>query len=66
MEEITLKNWVHNFNISVIGVGEQVGIGTTYWTRTKNGKRQFHREDGPAKILLDGTEEWWIDGKRCK
>jgi hypothetical protein len=23
-----------------------------------------HRLDGPAVILDDGTEEWWIDGKK--
>jgi hypothetical protein len=24
---------------------------------------QFHREDGPAIILVNGTQEWVIDGK---
>jgi hypothetical protein len=25
-----------------------------------------HREDGPAEILADGTERWYIHGKQIK
>ncbi len=28
----------------------------------RNAKGQFHREDGPAYICRDGTEEWWFNG----
>ena len=28
----------------------------------EDGKR--HREDGPAVILSDGTEEWWLNNKK--
>ena len=30
----------------------------------KNEKGDFHREDGPAIELSDGTKEWYINGER--
>lgn len=40
-------------------------------TVTANGDIQWvlpngdlHREDGPAKIGVNGTEEWWVNGKK--
>ena len=29
----------------------------------KNEKGQIHREDGPAYINSNGTQEWWFNGK---
>lgn len=26
--------------------------------------KDFHRDDGPAVVFPDGTEEWWQHGKR--
>ena len=31
-----------------------------------NNKGQYHRTDGPAVILSDGTKYWYKDGKRHK
>jgi hypothetical protein len=25
---------------------------------------KIHNEDGPAAVKLDGTMEWWLDGKK--
>ena len=36
--------------------------GSKYWYI--NGKK--HRENGPATILANGVEEFWIDGKKNK
>ena len=30
----------------------------------RNSLGQLHRENGPARIRADGTQEWWINGKR--
>lgn len=32
----------------------------TYWV---NDNLQYHRENGPAVIHSDGTQEWWQNGK---
>lgn len=33
--------------------------GTKLWCEDG----QLHRLDGPARICIDGTEEYWLDGK---
>jgi len=30
----------------------------------KNKKDLLHREDGPAIAYVNGTKEWWLNGKR--
>lgn len=35
--------------------------GDLFWY---NENRKLHREDGPAIIRVDGTEEWYKDGER--
>ena len=37
------------------------GIAYQYWLSDEN---RLHREDGPAVIHLNGTEEWFVHGKR--
>lgn len=34
-------------------------VGTKIWLDEGG---SFHRDDGPAKIYLDGSEEWWLHG----
>ena len=35
-------------------------IGNTYY----NDNGEYHREDGPAYIGSDGSQEWWLNGER--
>jgi hypothetical protein len=32
--------------------------------RCHNEKGQYHRTDGPAIFYVDGSQEWYINGKR--
>lgn len=35
--------------------------GNVQW-KTPSGL--LHREDGPAVILIDGTQDWWVNGEK--
>jgi hypothetical protein len=43
-----------------IGITEQ---GNKYYYKDK-AMSVFHREDGPAVEWLNGSKEWWLNGKR--
>jgi hypothetical protein len=36
-------------------------IGNQYWY---NEDGQYHRENGPAKFFVSGSQVWYIDGRR--
>ena len=38
-----------------------IGFGTKRYY--KKGTNIFHRTDGPAIELPDGTKQWWLDGE---
>jgi hypothetical protein len=47
-----------NKNIIYLTLTDGVAI---YYTNDNN---QWHREDGPAINFPDGSEYWWLNGKR--
>lgn len=34
--------------------------------RYRNNKDEYHREDGPAAIYMNGHVEWWVNGVRYR
>jgi hypothetical protein len=43
---------------------ETSSCGYTYWIAIIDGKRMYHREDGPAFEYKDGGKEWYYKNKR--
>ena len=52
---------LHGDEARVFGKPDRVNPdGSMFWTRYG----RYHRENGPAVIRADGTQEWWVGGQQ--
>ena len=54
----------NTFPLDLTGIIEHVGSDILGGTKRWMSNRKRHRLDGPAIIRSDGTEIWFIDGKK--